>query len=183
MEKKVIIFNVVYGLKYAGADFRNHLRDCMKNLGCDYCPVDPDVWIRSATRGDGHEYIEYVILCVDDCLCIPADPREALIQINKYFPMKPTSVGPPKVYLGGKVLQVILPNGVKTFSYSASQYLHETVRGVEEHLVKKGLKLSEKNAETPLPIYYHPELDVSPELMHDEAVYYQSLIGILRWFV
>ena len=64
------------------------------------------------------------------------------MQINAYFPMKPSSVGPPKVYLGGKVSQVILPNGVKVYSYSSSQYLHEAVRSVEEHLAKKGLKLS-----------------------------------------
>ena len=48
---------------------------------------------------------------------------------------------------------------------------------------KQRLKLSEKKAGTPLPTTYHPELYVSPELMLDEAAYYQSLIGILRWIV
>ena len=99
MGRKAIIVRAAYGLKCAGTDFRNHLRDCMKHLGYTSCPADPDVWMRSATRGDGHEYFEYVLLYVDDCLCISADPKEALMQINAYFPMKPSSVGPPKVYL------------------------------------------------------------------------------------
>ena len=97
--------------------------------------------------------------------------------------MKPSSLGPPKVYLGGKVSQVILPNGVKAFAYSALQYLHEAIRGVEDYLAKRGRKLSEKKVGTPLPTNYHPEFDVSPELILDEAAYYMSLIGILRWIV
>ena len=38
-------------------------------------------------------------------------------------------------------------------------------------------------AETPLPTSYRPEMDVSPLLDPDDANYYQSLIGILRWTV
>ena len=181
--RKALIVRAAYGLKNAGADFRNHLRDCMKHLGYISCAADPDVWMRSAKKEDGSEYYEYVLLYVDDCLCVSEDPKNALMKISKYFPMKPSSLGPPKVYLGGKVSQVILPNGVKAYSYSASQYLHEAIRGVEDYLEKRGRKLSGKRVGTPLPANYHPELDVSPELMDDEATYYMSLIGILRWIV
>ena len=38
-------------------------------------------------------------------------------------------------------------------------------------------------AETPLQTAYRPELDVSPELQLTDAVYYMSLIGMLRWIV
>ena len=38
-------------------------------------------------------------------------------------------------------------------------------------------------ADTPLTTTYRPELDVSRELTVDDAAYYQSLIGILRWIV
>ena len=38
-------------------------------------------------------------------------------------------------------------------------------------------------ADTPLTTTYRPELDVSRELNVDDATYYQSLIGILRWIV
>ena len=85
---------------------------------------DPDVWMRPTEKEDGSEYYESVLLYVDDCLCVSEDQNNALIQISKYFPMKSTSLRSPKVYLGGKVSQVILPNGVNAYSYSASQYLH-----------------------------------------------------------
>ena len=135
---------------------------------------DPDVWMRPTEKEDGSEYYEYVLLYIDDCLCVSEDQNNALIQISKYFPMKPSSLGPPKVYLGGKVSQVILSNDVKVYSYSTSQYLHEAIRGGEDYLEKRGRKLSEKKVSTPLPANYHPELDVSSELMHDEASYYTS---------
>ena len=38
-------------------------------------------------------------------------------------------------------------------------------------------------ADTPLTTAYRPELDVSRQLNVDDAAYYQSLIGILRWIV
>ena len=38
-------------------------------------------------------------------------------------------------------------------------------------------------ADTPLSTTYRPELDVSRELNEDDASYYQSVIGILRWIV
>ena len=56
--KLAIIFRAAYGLKSAGADFRNHLRDCMEHLGYESCKADPDVWMRSATRADGQDYFE-----------------------------------------------------------------------------------------------------------------------------
>ena len=104
--------DAAYGLKSPGADFRNHLRDCMEHLGYESCKADPDVWMRSATRADGQEYFEYILLYVDDCLCISENPKPALLQIDKYFPIKPASLGPPKTYLGGKVSKIQLTNGV-----------------------------------------------------------------------
>jgi hypothetical protein len=47
---------------------------------------------------------------------------------------------------------------------------------------KKRWKLPRK-VETSLVSTYKPELDVSPALNAQEAAYYQSLIGILRWIV
>ena len=97
--------------------------------------------------------------------------------------MKPSSLGPPEVYLGGKVSQFILPSGVEACSYSVLQYLHETIRSLEDYLEKGGRKLSEEKVDTPLPANWHPKLDISPELMYDEAAYYTSLIGNLQWIV
>ena len=37
--------------------------------------------------------------------------------------------------------------------------------------------------EAPLRAMYRPELDLLPELGHENASYYQSLIGVLCWIV
>ena len=98
--KLAIFIRAAYGLKSAGADFRNHLRNCMAHLGYESCKADPDVWMWSATRTDDQYYYEYILMYVDDCLCISENPNPALLQVDKYFPIKPASLGPPKTYLG-----------------------------------------------------------------------------------
>jgi hypothetical protein len=180
--KKALIVRALYGTKTSGADFRNHLRDCMEHLGYSSCLADPDLWMRKAVSDKGVAYYEYLLLYVDDCLCVSEHPREALMEINEYFPMKPSSVGPPKIYLGAKIGKVQLPNGVDAFAVSTSQYIQEAVRNVEAHLEKRGMTLGRASS-APISKDYRPELDTSPELDSDEGTYYQSLIGILRWMV
>jgi hypothetical protein len=78
-----------------------------------------------------------------------------------------------------------LDNGVNAWAFSSSQYVRVAVKNVEDHLSKeenKRWKLPRK-ADTPMSTSYRPELDVSSELAPQEAAYYQSLIGVLRWIV
>jgi hypothetical protein len=73
---------------------------------------------------------------------------------------------------------------VVAWGTSASQYVQEAVKNVEEHLAAKGeRKLKTKGATGPFPLNYSAELDVTPELTPGEANYYQSEIGVLRWMV
>ena len=44
--KKVIVTRALYGIKSAGAAFRNHLADCMEFLGYKSCLVDQDIWYK-----------------------------------------------------------------------------------------------------------------------------------------
>ena len=176
------IVRALYGTKCGGRDFRNHLRECMEMLGYESCLADPDLWIRKAVMDNGVEYYEYMLIYTDDCLAISQHAREALMEINKYFPMKPSSIGPPKIYLGGKISKMELPNGVQAYAMSMSQYVQEAVKNVEAHLRKKGLALLKKAA-SPLTSNYSPEIDASKELDEESAAYYQSLIGVLRWIV
>ena len=56
-------------------------------------------------------YWGYVILYVDDALCIPMNAGNVLNNdIGKYFLSKPGSVGSPNIYLGNKVSKVTLEN-------------------------------------------------------------------------
>jgi len=131
----------------------------------------------------GIEYHEYVLLYVDDCLVVSENPRGIIEKLDYYFPMKPESIGPPTLYLGAKLGKVQLPNGVEAWAASTSQYVQESVKNVEHHLDKLDMKLK-KGVTTPfLSPDYRPELDVSPELDPEDAAYYQSLIGVLRWMV
>ena len=178
-----IIVRALYGGKSSGKDFRDHLRDCMLHLGYESCLADPDVWMRKSQKDDGTEYWEYMLLYTDDCLSVSHLPRAALDDLGKYFTLKPGSIGPPKIYLGGKVSEMILPNGEKAWAFSASQYVQEAVKNLEKQLEERGMKLTVK-ASAPIASGYRPELDVSPELDPDDASHYQSswveLISVVR---
>ena len=68
------------------------------------------------------------------------------------------------------------------------------MNNVVEHLAKKRLGMPKANqaskghrlphkAPNPLSTDYRPEIDVTPELGEDDASYYHTLIGVLRWIV
>ena len=139
--KVAIITRALYGGPVSGANFRNHLRDCMSMLGYESCLADPDVWLRKATKGDGSRYYEYILLYVDDMLSISHEARGAVMEVGDYFTMKPESIGPPEIYLGGKVTKNVMPNGVECHTYSASQYVKNAVKNVEEYVRGKGMSL------------------------------------------
>lgn len=71
---------------------------------------------------------------------------------------------------------------MKAWAFGSSQYVHEAVNNVVNHLKKKGECLPCR-VQTPLSYQYRPEIDVSPELDEDDASYYHSLVGVLRWIV
>ena len=184
-----LIHRALYGGKSAGRDFRNHLRACMRHLNFISCPADPDVWMRPAKKADGSEYWEYILLYTDDALCISDHAEETLRKdLGRYFQLKETSIGPPKIYLGGHCRLVELDTGVKCWAFGSSQYVQAAVKNVEKALGDRQLlgdnrfKLPAR-AKTPMPSSYRVELDISPELGTKDASYYQSLIGILRWIV
>ena len=133
---------------------------------------------------DGFEYYAYMLLYVDDALCISHDSMTLLRELDYYFKMKPGSMGDPDIYLGTKLRLIDLPNSVRAWGMSPSKYVQESVKNVEQQLDKNfnGRKLL-KRAPTPFENDYSPELDTTPELAALQANYYQSLVGIARWMV
>ena len=183
--KKALIVRAVYGHKSAGAAFRNHLAECMTTLGYKSCLADQDVWYKAMTRPeDKFHYYSYILLYVDDVLCVNHDAERELLKIDKFFKMKDKSIGDPDIYLGGKLRQATLPNGVTAWGMSSSKYVKEAIDNVEKYLSKNrpDLKLPKKAA-TPFVSDYRPELDVTPELNAEDANFYQSQVGIARWMV
>ena len=128
-------------------------------------------------------YWEYVLLYTDDALVVSENGETVLRdELGKYFQLKEESIGPPDIYLGGKVTKVMLKNGAMSWAFSASQYVKSAVKNVEDYLSDRDMKLPGR-AKSPLGSNYRPEIDLSDELDPVMAAYYQSLIGILRWAV
>ena len=53
--KRALVVRSLYGLKTAGASYRNHMADCMRTMGYTPCLADPDVWMKLMTRGDNEQ--------------------------------------------------------------------------------------------------------------------------------
>jgi hypothetical protein len=122
--KRALIVRELYGLKSAGATFRNHLESCMDHLGWKPCLADRKLWMKEETRpGDGVKYWAYTLIYVDDILCVHHDPGTSLAQIDKYFKMKPGSIIEPTFYMGSNLKKTVMPNGAVAWSRSNELHL------------------------------------------------------------
>ena len=97
-------------------------------LGYTLCLADPDLCIRKAVNDDRCEYYKYMLLYVDNFICVSGQPIEALEKINKYFPIKTSLICPPNIYLGKNVGKVQLPNVFEANSIITSRSMKESVK-------------------------------------------------------
>jgi hypothetical protein len=108
-----VIVCTLKGLKSAGAAFRAHLASFMRQMGYTSCKADPDLWYKAETRPDDNfKYYAYFLCYVNAILVMHHDPMTILDKINGYMPPKPSSVGDPDMYLGAKLCQTRLKNGI-----------------------------------------------------------------------
>jgi hypothetical protein len=99
-----VMVHALYGLKSAGAAFRAHLASFMRQMGYTSCKADPDLWLKPMTKPEDNMcYYAYILCYVDDILCIHHDPMSVMNEINKYLPLRSSSVGDPDIYLGAKL--------------------------------------------------------------------------------
>ena len=186
--KTAVIKRALYGTKSAGASFRNHLADCMSYLGYKPCPADPDVWTKRFTKPDGTKYYGYMLLYVDDAMCINHDATAELLKLDAHFKMKPGSIGDPDIYLGAKITDFKIDGYgpdeiVRAWGMSPTKYVTTAINNVEDYLAKQGKSLEKRDVRAPFRTGYRPELDLSPELNDKDCTNYQSHVGILRWMV
>jgi hypothetical protein len=138
--KFALIRQALYGGKVAGRDFWHHLRECMRLLGFTSSKADPDIWFRMSKRATGEEYYEYVLLYVDNVIVISENVERVLREeIGRQWTLREESIDPPSKYLGGKLREVTLTNGMKAWAFGSSQYIHKAVNNVVNHLKKKGV--------------------------------------------
>jgi hypothetical protein len=140
--------------------------------------------MKAETRpDDGVLYWAYILIYVDDILCVHHDPGSPLAKLDEYFKMKEGSIQVPTFYLGAKLKKTVLPNGVVVWGMSYSKYVQSDIQNVKEYLTAlPGDQMLMKKAYGPFA-GVKPELDESPELDPTRANFYQSQIGILRWCV
>jgi hypothetical protein len=62
--KNLLIVRALYGLKSASAFFRAHMAKKLEEMGFKSSVADPDVWLRPASRPDGEEYYEYILMYI-----------------------------------------------------------------------------------------------------------------------
>jgi hypothetical protein len=68
--KRTLIVRALYGLKSAGAAFRNHLASCMDNLGWKPCLADLYLWMKEETpTDDSVKYWAYILINVEYLMC------------------------------------------------------------------------------------------------------------------
>jgi hypothetical protein len=178
-----LVHRSLYGSKVAGGDLWHHLQDCMGHFGFSSSRADPDVWIRLSKQSTGEEYYEYVLLYVDNVLVISEGAEQVLrLGIGQHFVLRKESIGKLSNYLGEKLQEVTLENGVVAWAFGSCQYAQLAVKNVEEHLQAKGEKLPYKTP-TSFSSGYCPEIDIFPELNDNDSTYYHFLIGLLQWIV
>ena len=69
----------------------------MRHMGFTSCLADPDLWMQEAEDDNRNKIWEYILLYVDDCLCISKNPALAINKLGKYFALKEVGHPPPRV--------------------------------------------------------------------------------------
>ena len=179
-----IIVRALYGASSSAASWRDAISRVIEALGFKMCRADNDVWYRPATKADGLEVYEYVLVYSDDLIMIGLKPEEIAVQISQHYKFKDNLWEKPKQYLGSNVGEMVLPNGITSWYMSSEEYCKAAIQNVEAWLNRRDqhARLPTKTA-CVFPSKWKPELDVTPELGDNDANYYQQQIGVLRWIV
>jgi hypothetical protein len=161
--KRAQVVRVLYGLKSARTVSINHLAECMKHLGWNPCCTDRDLWMKANTRPDDDMlYWAYILIYVDDILCVHHDPGMPDAKLDSSFKIKKGSIQVPTFYLGVKLKKTVLPNGMVDWDTSNRKCVQCAVQNIQENLVVlPGSKKPPKKPPTPFAGGYKPDLDES----------------------
>ena len=179
--KVFIVVRALYGLKSAAAAFRSFMASKLEELGFKSSIADPDVWMRPATKDNGDDYYEYILMYVDDILGISTDAKSLLKNMEggtvKY---KNGKIESPDTYLGARLFQKSV-NGIEMWGISSVDYVKAAIKTLREAMKSRPHLKWPNRVSTPMILNYTPELDASPELGTEDIQFYQELIGMLRW--
>jgi hypothetical protein len=178
----VIIVRALYGLKSSGAAFRSKLAQDLREMGFKSSMGDPDVWMKARSKPNGEAYWEYLLVYVDDILCISYSPKDFMNNFIRIYTLK-DGYSRPKTFLGVNLSTFEVQNHrgetSTCWGFECREYINRVV-----HELELKVKLP-TTAVAPLSLStgYRPELDTT-DLLNDEGItWYQELIGSLRWLV
>ena len=184
-----IIVRALYGLKSASAAWRDHFASAIRNdFKFASCRDDQDVYFKLRKKEDGTKYYAYLIIYVDDILCINFEPEITMSMIGEISRIKPGSVTAPKMYLGADIqkweYQASDGQLNECYALAANSYVKEAIKNAKSQLRKYGLEYPKGKQYTQIPFsnsMYRPELDQTQECDAEQTNLYQNLIGVLRW--
>ena len=187
--KTAVIVQALYGLRSLGNAWRNEFSTfIVHDLGYKSSIADPDVYLKPCKRPDGTKYYSYLIIYVDDVLCIHHNPKSTMDMISGKYRLK-AGIEDPKMYLGTDVRKWNYTGSEGTTSscwaLGSTTYVKEAIRVAESLMKKNNLTYSStrrKGMNTPFSNQdYRPKLDCSGLCNHNLSTIFQNLIGILRW--
>jgi hypothetical protein len=151
-------------------------------MGFISCLADPDVWLRPASKTDGYQYYEYVLVYVNDVLALSHQGHMIMKGLEDFYRLK-DGYHKPDLYLGAEVKEWIFLDQptTKYWALFSSRYVKEAIKNVASKLQEQERK--QRKSHQPMASNYHPELYITPYLEGDKITYYQSQISILRWMV
>lgn len=158
-------------------------------LGFTSTLADNDVYRRQQINKLGKKYYEYLVVFVDDIICISHDPYEYMNHLKNIYRLRDIKV--PDKFLGSDNKQWNYQDdeGINRncWAMGSSTYVEEAVNTVNGLMTKHGFKYpSTRRLGSNSPFSstsYRPELDET-EMCNDELhTVYQNIIGILRWII
>ena len=90
-----LIARALYGLKYPGARWRDHMAATLRASGFQSFLADPDVWMKLRIKPNGDKYWEYGLYYVDDILLTSHDPQLTMDMLSESYKLKAGSVKEP----------------------------------------------------------------------------------------
>ncbi len=126
-------------------------------MGFISCLADPDVWLRPASKTDGYQYYEYVLVYVNDVLALSHQGHMIMKGLEDFYRLK-DGYHKPDLYLGAEVKEWIFLDQptTKYWALFSSRYVKEAIKNVASKLQEQERK--QRKSHQPMASNYHPEL-------------------------
>lgn len=182
-----VIKRALYGLKSSANRWRAHISSTLKNkMHFDFSLADNDVWMKEDIKIDGKRYYSYILIYTDDILIISERPNYYMDQLKQSYFVKPDSIKPPDLYLGGEIKKTKSRTGSTCYAMGCRKYCQDAVKTIFDRMRKLDLKLNIGKASPENPfsnLKYKPELDTTSLCSSIHHQFYQQIVGVLRWMI